>query len=166
MLVRKISRIIFDKRAVSNAISATMLTGAVIALSLAVFGWSQTRALDYNREFGETVDAETAKLKEKLVFEYVSYGNPSYDTSVYLFNCGTVDDIEIKSAYVSNSTWLETFSTPTLYFLDGTSIPDQDLDVGEEGYFILLFSSDLSSGYYDVNIVTARGATFGSNFMV
>jgi hypothetical protein len=160
----KIFRRIFDKRAVSNAISATILTGAVIALSLAVFGWSESRSSDYSKEFSDTVDAETERLKEKLVFEYVSYGNPSEDITIYLLNCGTIDNVEIKSVYVSNSTWLHTFSTPTLHFLDGTTIPDQDLDVGEEGYFFLSPLS-LSSGYYNVKVVTERGATFGSNFM-
>jgi len=36
----RIPRIIFNKRAVSNAVSTTILAGAVIALSLAVFAWS------------------------------------------------------------------------------------------------------------------------------
>jgi len=60
------------------------------------------------KEFSETVDAETARLKEKLVFEYVSYGNPSYDIAVYLLNCGTIDDVEIKRVYIANDTWLQT----------------------------------------------------------
>jgi len=164
-VLRKISKTIFNRRAVSNTISATILTGAVIALSLAVFSWSQSRSSDYNREYSETVEAETARLKEKLVFEYVSYGNPSDDLAVYLFNCGTINDLKIKSVYISNTTWLRAFSTPTLHFLNGAQIPDQDLDIGEEGYFTLLLSSSLSSGYYNIQVVTERGATFGSNFM-
>ena len=162
----RISRIIFNRRAVSNAVSTTILAGAVIALSLAVFAWSESRSEDYNEEFSETVDAETARLKEKLVFEYVSYGNPSYDIAVYLLNCGTIDDMEIKRVFVANDTWLQTFSNPILYFLDHTEIPDQDLDVGEEGYFVLILSSTLSSGYYNVRVVTVRGETFGAKFLV
>ena len=165
-MLRKIFTILFDRRAVSNAVSATILTGAVIALSLAVFGWSQSRSSDYNREFSETVDAETARLKEKLVFEYVSCDNPSYDIVVYLFNCGSIDDVEIKSAFVTNDTWLQTFSTPILYLLDSTEIPDQDLDVNEEGYFVLSLSLNLSSGYYNIRVVTARGATFDAKLVV
>jgi len=166
MLVRRILRIIFDKRAMSNVISATILTGVVIALSLSMFSWAQGRTSVYNNEYRETVDAETAKLKEKLVFEHVFYGNPSCNISVYLLNCGTIDDVEIKSVYIiKGSSWLEAFSTPTLYFLNGTQIPDQDLDVGEEGYFVLSLSSTLSSGYYNTKIVTVRGATFDTNFV-
>ena len=166
MLVKSIFKMIYNKRAVSNTISATILTGAVIALSLAVFGWSESRSSDYSREFGETVDVETARLKEKLVFEYIFYGNPSENITVYLFNGGTISDVEIKSAYVIKGDWFLAFSTPTLYFLNGTVIPDQDLDVWEEGYIVLELSSSLWSGYYSVKVVTVRGATFGSNFVV
>jgi hypothetical protein len=157
---------IFNRRAVSNGISATILTGAVIALSLAVFAWSQSRSEDYSRDFSEAVDGETAKLKEKLVFEYVSYDNASYDVVVYLFNCGAIDDVEIKSIFLANDTRLQHFSTPILKFLEGTEIPDQDLDVNEEGYFVLSLSSNLASGYYDIRVVTARGAGFDAKIVV
>lgn len=167
MLARRIPRIIFDKRAVSNVISATILTGVVIALSLSMFAWAQGRTSAYNNEYRETVDAETAKLKEKLIFEYVFYGNPSDDITVYLLNCGTIDDVEIKNVYVSNSTWLSNPSFSTLKFLNGTEIPDKDLDVGEEGYFVLSqLSTNLKrDAYYCVKVVTVRGATFDSNFV-
>lgn len=150
----------------SNTVSATIMTAAVIALGVAVFGWSESRIADYNREFGETVDAETARLKEKLIFEYIFYDDPSDDITVYLLNCGTIDDVEIKNVYVNNSTWLQTFSTPILYSLNGADIPDQDLDVEEEGYFVVELSISLSSGYYNVKVVTVRGTTFDSNFVV
>ena len=162
----RISRILFNKRAVSNAVSTTILAGAVIALSLAVFAWSESRSEDYSQEFSETVDAETARLKEKLVFEYVSYGNPSYDISVYLLNCGTIDDVEIKRVYIANDTWLQSFPSPILYFLDHTEMSDQDLDVGEEAYVVVTLSSTLSSGYYNIQVVTIRGETFGAKFLV
>jgi hypothetical protein len=164
-LVRRIAKVIFDRRAVSNAVSVTILTGAVIALSLAVFSWSQSRSSEYSSEFSETVDAETARLKEKLVFEYISYCNPSHNITAYLFNCGTVDDVEIKSVYVRKGGSLIAFSSLTLYSLEGTPIPDQDLDAGEEGRVVLELSSTLSSGYYNIIVVTTRGAKFGSSFV-
>ena len=166
MLVKRIFRIFLDRKAVNNVISTVILTGAVIALSLAVFGWSESRSLDYSEEFAETVDAETARLKEKLVSEYVFYGDPSFDVSLYVLNCGTIDDVQIKSVHVVKSVVLESFLTPTLYLLNGVQIPDQDLDVGEEAYFVLSLTSALSSGYYSMRIVTVRGAIFYEDFVV
>ena len=167
MLARRIPRIIFDKRAVSNVISATILTGVVIALSLSMFSWAQGRTSVYNNEYKETVDAETAKLKEKLAFEYVYY-NSSKKLSIYLLNCGTIDDIQIKTVYIYDSSGalcFEPFSEPPLYsFQSWDEI--SDLDRGEEGRLVLtLPDAGLSSGYYNVKVVTVRGATFDRNFV-
>ena len=171
MVVGKISRIIFDKRAVSNVISAVILTGVVVALSLAVFGWAQSRSSDYNREYSETVDAETAKLREKLAFEYVYYyeDNPSEKLSIYLLNYGTIDDVQIKTVYIYDSSGalcFEPFSEPPLYLFQSWD-EISELDRGEEGRLVLtLPDPGLSSGYYGVRVVTERGATFDTNFVV
>jgi len=168
MLARRIFRIIFDKRAVSNVISATILTGVVIALSLSMFSWAQGRTSVYNNEYRETVDAETAKLKENLAFEYVYYeGNPSKKLSIYLLNCGTIDDIQIKTVYIYNSgnTLLETFSNPQLYLFQSL-VEISDLDRGDEGRLVLTLSTSLEpDAYYCVKIITERGVSFDSNFV-
>ncbi|UCE28695.1 MAG: hypothetical protein JSV85_05305 [Candidatus Bathyarchaeota archaeon] len=165
-VISRILSAVLDKRAVSNVISATILTGAVIALSLAVFSWSESRTMDYNREFDDALDAETDRLEETLVYEYVFYSHSSRDVSVYLYNCGTIDDVKIGSVHIIKDSVLETFSTPTLCFFDGTEIPDQDLDAGEEGSFVLSLSTALPSSYYSVRVVTARGAVFYEGFVV
>ena len=118
--MRKSSRLTFDKKALSNAMSATILTVAVIALSLAVFRWGEGRASSYNNDFDRAVDRETAELKEKIIFEYVSYDKTSNDITVYLLNCGDIDDVEIKSVFVANGSWLQHFSTPILKFFNGS----------------------------------------------
>lgn len=164
MLVRRIFRIILDKRAVSNVISATILTGVVVALSLSMFAWAQGRSSVYNNEYRETVDAETAKLKEKLAFEHVYYED---DLSIYLLNCGTIDDIQIKTVYIydSGNTLLEIFSNPQLYLFQSL-VEISDLDIGEEGRLILEPSTSLEQGaYYRVKIITVRGATFDTDFV-
>ncbi len=164
MVVRRFFGIISDKRAVSNVVSAVILTGAVIALSLAVFGWSESKAIDYGNEYSETVDAETAKLQEKLAFEYVYYAC-THDLSIYLLNYGTIDGIEVKTVYVYDSDGAlscEPYVGPTLYLFQSLD-EISELDRGEEGRLVLECS--LSNGYYNVRIVTERGATFDTNFV-
>lgn len=165
-VMRRIACVIFNKKAVSHVVSVTILTGAVIALSLAVFSWSQSRSAQYNEELSETFDEGMARLKEKLVFEYVSYCNPSEEITVYLLNCGLIDDVEIANVYVSSDSWAQVSPNPILHFMNGSEIPDQDLDVAEEGYLVLELSTILSSGNYVVKVVTERGALFVSNFVV
>ena len=167
MFARRIQKIIFDKRAVNNVISAVILTGVVVALSLSVFAWAQSRSSDYSKEYSETVDAETAKLKEKLAFVYIYYESSSHDLSIYLLNCGTIDAIQIKTVYISDSgnTLLQTFSDPQLYLFQSLT-EVSDLDRGEEGRLILTLSTSLDDGaYYYVKIITGRGASFDSNFV-
>jgi hypothetical protein len=166
MQIKKISKLIFDKRAVNNAVSATILTGVVIALSLTVFAWAQTRASDYNSDFSDTVDSETARLKEKLAFEYVFYDAAQKNLTVFLLNCGTIDSVKVRTAYVydRNNVLIEIFSDPTLYpFQNWDEIPDQALDMGDEGRLVL--SLEMESGFYNIKVITHRGATFDTQFV-
>lgn len=164
--MKVVTRAILDKRAVSNVVSAVILTGVVIALSMAVFGWSESRAADYSNEYSDAVDAETAKLQEKLAFEYVYYTCEQSKLSVYLLNYGTIDGIEIKTVYVYESSGAlscEPFVGPTLYLFQSED-EISELDRGGEGRLALACS--LLNGYYNVRIVTERGATFDTNFVV
>jgi len=167
MLIRKISRIIFNKRAMNNAVSATIMTSVVIALGLSVFTWAQARSSDYNSDFSETVDTETAKLKEKLAFEYIFYDDTSSNLTVFLLNCGTIDDVKIKTVYIydDSNVPIQVFLDPPLYSFHGwEEIPDQNLDIQDEGRLVLPLSSSLS-GFYNIRIVTVRGATFDTDFV-
>jgi len=165
-MCRRILRFLSDKRAVSDVMSATMLAGTVVTLSLVVFAWSQNMSSNYNYQFGQTVGTEIERLKEKLVFEYVYYTSAPKSISVYLLNCGTIDNVGVLSVYVSNSSWLQNFSGTSLKFLNGTTISDQDLDRGEEGYIVLSLSTYLKDdALYSVRIVTVRGAIFDSSFV-
>ncbi len=172
MQIRKIFRILFDKRAINNAVSATIMTSVVIALGLSVFTWAQARSSDYNSDFSETVDTETAKLQEKLTFEFIFYNASSDDLMVFLLNCGTIDDLKIKTVYIydSNSVPIQIFSDPPLYSFQGwDEVPDQDLDIQEEGRLVLEISESAKGkliGFFcSIKIVTVRGATFDTEFV-
>lgn len=156
-----------NKRAVSPAISAVILTGAAIALGLAVLAWSQSKSSGYMKDFSEATDVEMARLKERLTVEYIHYDGASKNIIIYLLNCGAIDDVKIQSVYVRSGAWNQVFSSPNLKFLNGTSIPDQDLDEGEEGCLVLdLSSHTLTEGtYYYVRVVTERGSLFDSGFV-
>lgn len=76
-----------------------------------------------------------------------------------------MDDVEIQIVMFRKGTWHLETSAPTLRFLNGTLIPDQDLDMGEEGYISVPASNLEIGGYYSLRIVTARGAVFDSSFV-
>lgn len=166
MLIRRISRIVFDnKRAESYVISAVILAGVAIALGLVVLAWAQSRSSDYASQYSETMNAETAKLGERLAVEYIDYDESTHKLWIYLLNWGTIDDVEIQTVHIRKGSWHSAISTFTLTFFNGAPIPDEDLDIGEEGC-IVISSIDLDvSGYYYLRIVTVRGAVFDSTFV-
>jgi len=147
-------------------ISAVILTGVAIALGFAVLVWGQSRSEDFARNYGQTTDAEIAKLKEKLTVEYI-YKVNSTSIRIFLMNSGAINDTKIQSVYVRNSTWSwVTSSPPSLKSFNGASIADQDLDMGEEGYVDVALSVALTAGkYYSVRIVTGRGSIYESDFI-
>ena len=169
MNLRKIWKLLHGRRGVSAVISNVILTGAVIAVSFVVLAWTQYRSSAYNDEYSEAMDADIARLKERLVFEYVFYDQSGSTLSVYLMNCGTINDTTVKTVYVTTSTGepIEVFSSITLRYFDGNEIPDQDLDRGEEGKIVLSSLDGLEADEsYSVRVVTGRGSTFDHTFII
>lgn len=165
MRIRRIFRMIFNRKATSAVVSAVILTGVAIALGFSVLLWGQSRSMDYATNYGQTTDAEIAKLKEKLTVEYVFYNSTSKTIRVFLLNSGAINDTTVQSVYVRNSTWSKaTSSQPSLKSFNGASIADQDLDMKEEGYvdFVLSPVALTAGKYYTVRIITGRGSVFDS----
>jgi hypothetical protein len=166
MQLKKKLSIVWKKRnAVSVAISNVILASAVITISFVVLFWAQSKSSAYNQQYSEAMNSDIAKLKERLVFEYVSYNKGNL--TVYLLNCGTIDNITIKTVYVyfsNNGTLVKVFSSPSLKYFNGAPIADQDLDKGEEGCFTLSSFSLITGASYSVRVVTGRGSTFDYTF--
>jgi len=165
MDLKKVWKLLHERRAVSTVVSSVILTGAVIAVSFVVLFWAQYRSSAYNEQYSEAMNADIARLKERLAFEYVFYGGGNL--SVYLMNCGTINDTTVKTGYVSTSTGelIKVFSSITLMHFNGAQIADKDLDRGEEGYFVLSSLNLVKGTSYSVRIVTGRGSTFDHTFI-
>jgi len=163
MDLRKVWKLLHGRRAVSVVVSNLILTGAVIAVGFVVLAWTQYRSSAYNEQYSGAMNADIARLKERLAFEYVFYDNNAKNVSVYVMNSGTINSINITTVYVSNATWFTSNSSITLKFLNGTST--NDLDIGEEGYFVLRQVSLVTGNSYSVKIITGRGSTFESTFV-
>jgi hypothetical protein len=160
---RKYARLLQNRRAISAVISNVILVGAVIAVSFVVLFWAQYRSSAYNEQYSEAMNSDIAKLKERLVYEYVFYDEGEDKLYVYLMNVGTVNNVTVQTVYVRNSTWFTVFSSVELKFLNGTST--NDLDIESEGYFILSSVNLISGESYSVRIITERGSIFDISFV-
>lgn len=162
-LIKKVCRLLLDKRAVSPAVSSTILTTVVVTLGFSVLYWTYARSSAFNTEYADVMEGNLARIKEKLVFEYVFYDRSGTELDVYLMNCGTVDDVRLVNVYLSNSSWLQQFSSIDLKFLNGTST--LGLDIQEEGYFKLVSVDLVAETSYSIRVVTGRGRWFDATFI-
>ena len=164
MDLRRVWKLLHGRRAVSVVVSNVILVGAVIAVSFVVLSWAQYRSSAYNEQYSEVMNADIARLKERLTFEYVFYNNSTKKLHVYLMNCGTIDDVTIQTVYIKNTTGalIQVNSSIPLTNFNGDQIVD-DLDVGKECKFIL--SVILVPDTYSVRVVTGRGSTFDHAFI-
>jgi len=161
-LTRKVRRLFLDRRAVNVVVSNLILVGAVIALGFSVLSWTYSRSSTFNTEYANLVEANSERMKEKLVFEYIFYNASENELTVYLINCGESNDVSLANVYLSNGSWLQSFSDIELRFLNGTLT--ESLDIGEEGYFKLSVSL-VADTSYSIRIVTERGRLFDTTFI-
>ena len=161
----KIQLLLRNKHGVSPVISNIILVAAVITVGFAVLAWTYSTSSSYTTQYGTSVSSDVDKLRERVAFEYIRYDNTSKDLTVYMMNFGQVNKVNVTTVYVSNSSWLTTFSSPQLKFLNTTQT--SYLNVGQEGYFVLpLTATPLQTGSsYTIKIVTWRGSIFESTFV-
>jgi len=157
MKLRKVAKLFRDRGGVSAVISNVILVG------VGVMAWTYSQSSLYQAQYGESVNSDIDKLRERVAFEHVFYNSTAGNLSVYLMNSGKVDDVNFTTVYISNSSWIVTFTSVQLKFLNGVSTPD--LDKGLEGYFALGSVTLDSGNAYTVKVVTWRGSSFENTFV-
>lgn len=165
--LRKSRRKYSSKRAVSNVIAVTLMTAMVLVLGIATLSWAQGVSLNFVQNYGAAVEADMAKIRERLTIEYIYYDSTPRNVTIYLLNCGIIDDVTIQSITVraGDGTTKGYSTNPTLRLLDGTVVGN--LDQRQEGYVKTLISPNplVAGQYYYLTIVTVRGAIFNGSFV-
>lgn len=158
----KLKKLFLKKRGISQVISTTILAGAVIALGFVVFTWTYNRSLAFNREYANVVETDLARIKEKLVFEFAFYNTSDKELTVYMINCGKSNNVSLTNAFLSNSSWYQSFTNIELTLLNETSV--ESLDVNEEGCLKITVDLVVQSSY-SIRVVTGRGRAFETTFV-
>lgn len=166
MSLKKVSPLFRNARAVNNVISNVILTGAVIVVGFSVLAWTQYRASSYNEQYGEAMTSDLARLRENLIFEYISHNKGTSVLSVYLMNSGTIDGVTIRTFYISNisnASWVYSTSSIDLKFFNNT--PATSLSRGSEAYFQIAPLNLMANSTYRIAIVTGRGSSFETTYI-
>ena len=159
----KIQLLLRNRHGVSPVIANIILVATVISVGFAVLAWTYSTSSSYTTQYGTTVSSDVDKLRERVAFEYIFYNTTSpKNLTVYMMNFGQVGKVNVTTVYVSNSSWLASFSSPQLKFLNTTST--SYLNVGQEGYFVLPITLQTGTSYA-IKIVTWRGSIFESTFV-
>ena len=166
MSLRKVWRLLRERRAVSAVISNLILIAAVIAVGFAALVWTYSNSNSYVTQYGASVLSNTNQLKERIAFEYIFYNNATTSLLVYVINYGNIGTVSLTTGHISNSSWTSSSFFISLHFFnDSITGPVRVLGIGQEGWFKATTTS-LKSGSYTVNIVTGRGSSFAGTFAV
>lgn len=158
---RLIQSLLFDKRAISVALTTMIITAGVIAFGIAVLYWATSWGNVANQQYSATVANSQDAIGERLAFEYTTYsGN---NLTVYLINNGMSKNVSIARVYIWDSSHqpIGTF-TPSLMNISLPNTPIQSLNIGDEGYFTI--NAPGLSGYCTFRVVTERGRNFDGSF--
>lgn len=160
-----IRNLLSDKRAISVALTTMIITAGVIAAGIAVLYWAYSWGNIANQEYSQTISNNQNATSERLAFEYISYSDTNSQLTVYVINCGKVNNLEIARIYIWDNSQqiIGTYESPTLLNIDDDSIITNGLNINGEGKAIIPNIPDLS-GYYTLRVVTERGRTFDGSF--
>ena len=168
---RKIRRLLNNKKALSTVVSTVVLTAGVLALGIAVlywaYSWGNIANLQYSREVADSSHA----VSERVGFEYISYSGQSSTLTVSIINWGRANNLTISTVHVWDSfhNYVGTGAyTPSQLtnITNGSPIPNNLLNIGDEGSFTVVFPETLENGYYNIRLVTGRGRNFDGSFIV
>ncbi len=165
--VKLVGKIIFDKRAVSVALTTMIITAGVIAAGIAVLYWAYSWGNIANTQYGNTVANNQNSIGESIAFEYVNYSSSNNQLTVYVLNAGLSNGVALNRLYLWNSSNqpIGTYDIKQLYHTsDGAAISANSLNKHDEGFFTISPSPKLSSGYYTLRIVTGSGRNFDDSF--
>ena len=158
-------KVIHERRA-NAVIASVILLGAAVSTGLVIAFWVQTMSSGQTDKASEQVDYSIQKLAERLTFQQIFYSPGNF--KVFIMNTGKADSITLKNVYVkdrSDSSIIKAYSNVTLNYLNGSAIPDQNLDQSQQGYFQLSSLSLPPQTAFWVKIVTGQDNIFGYLFI-
>jgi hypothetical protein len=167
---KKIKSFLWNKKAASVALTTVILTAGVLAMSIAVLYWAFSWGNLANRQYSKAIATSSSAIEERIGFEYISYSGSSNVLTVNIINWGTSNDVSIIRVYLKdnqqNPIGLSYTPSPLRAINSGALISSNSLNPQDEGYFTLSPSVGLSSGFYNIRIVTERGRSFDGTFVV
>ncbi len=166
---RIVSRLLFNKRAVSVALSTMIITAGVIAMGIAVLYWAYSWGKVANMQYSDSVTAGSNAIEERIAFEYIAYSSSNAEVRVNMINWGKANNVSIARVYIWDSAHEPIGSYNGIVLTNITTnapISGNTLNPGDEGYFSVKVTLPPHSEpyYYSIRVVTERGRNFDGSF--
>lgn len=168
--IKLIRNLLFDKRAVSVALTTMIITAGVIAGGIAVLYWAYSWGNIANNQYASTIANNQNSIQQNIGFEFVNYNSATNQLTVYVINNG-LGNVSLSRLYVWNSTnnILTTKTISAVYNITSNLqlSTSTTLISGAEGYFsipLTLTQQVDSPAIYTIRVVTASGRNFDGSF--
>jgi hypothetical protein len=172
-LPKMLMRLLFDKKAVSVAVSTMIITAGVVAMGITVLYWTYSWGNIANKQYMDNMQSGSNALGERIAFEYISYSGS--DLTVNMINWGKTNNVTIARVYIYDGSHeaIGTYSGNDTALRDiGThnEIAEKGLNVGKDGCIIINLGSALNSysnsTIFTIQVVTERGRNFEGSFAI
>jgi len=174
LVPKMLRKLLFDKRAVSVAVSTMIITAGVIAMGIAVLYWTYSWGNMANKQYVDNMQTGSNAMEERISFECISYSSSSKNLTVNLLNWGKAKNTGIARIYIwdNNHEPVGSYSGSDLVLKDITTnepIQGNVLDIGNEGYITFNVGLALdpygNNSYFSIRVVTQRGRSFDGSFV-
>jgi hypothetical protein len=159
-----------NNKAISQALSTIVLSAGVLALGIAILYWAFSWGNIANLQYSRAVADSSYAVAERIGFEYISYTSSNNVLTVNIINWGRANNLSISLVYVWDNlhNYVETGAyapSQLMNITDGSIIPNNMLNMGDEGSFKVALAEPLPPGYYNIRLVTGRGRNFDGSFI-
>jgi archaellum component FlaF (FlaF/FlaG flagellin family) len=170
-----------DKRALSPIFATVLLATIIIIFGSVAYYYSSNITTVATNNYVSALSDSQQSMTERISFENVVYDQSSTTLTVYIFNCGSTNNVKINSVFIYDSNH-NIEGTPysgsqilPLQPIDEraptpTPITGNALNVGKEAFFDVLNVKSTSgtplndNSIYTIHLITQSGSHFDYDF--
>jgi hypothetical protein len=184
--LEKLTVFLRSKRGLSPIFATILLASIVIIFGSVAYYYSTNLTTTATNNYVSSISGSQQSLAERIGFENIVYINTTNPLTlkIYIINSGSANNLQIDTVFLYTTTGhnlvippIQGSATtssgnrifPLFRIDDGTSIQNNSLNAGAEGYFTASlsgFSGQLQSGSYTIHVITQSGSAFDDEFTV
>jgi len=161
----------YNKRGLSPIFATLILATIVIIFGSAAYYYASNVATTATNQYSSSVTSSQQAISERVGFENIVYSSGKLTVSI--INCGSASNLKLNSLFLYDKTnnIIGVYSVSgsgqisVLTKIGGGIIPNNNLNVGNEGSFVVTLGISLTSGStYSIHLITQSGSAFDCAF--